>query len=313
MSTIPDLPTLDEDVSMLSSKFGREIANYFSGSPLNRVGFLRADHPFLRSAFSHPTARFLLLNELSPLVDETQKRLGYVSYADVEGFTGPDPFEKTEEELIKNFNSDEERPLILLLGIDEGNKLKAPSASNVFSYKEFKGRPYFAIDVSPRGKLAPAASKIIDEVKAKGYSFSVNQRQMSLVYGEGELCNPIRAYNYLHSLTDLAFFFFFFFFGQRLCMLRLDQCSTGTRGIPFARSAGQRRCRSMREASGPALPPILLAVSSRSGFPVHHGKVFPTFASQGQTLPSLWPWCQQTEQRSCWAETSAFLHTGTVH
>lgn len=186
MSAIPELPVVEEDASMLSSKFGREIANYFAGSPLNRVGFLRADHVFLRSAFSHPSARFLLLNELAPLVDESQKRLGYVSFADVKGFTGADPFEKTEDEMIKNFNSDEEKPLILLLGLDEGNKLNAPKTEETYEYKEYKGRPYFAVDVSAKGKLAGEASKVIESVKAKGFSFFQNQRHMGLEYGEGE-------------------------------------------------------------------------------------------------------------------------------
>lgn len=187
MSVIPDLPIVEEDASMLSSKFGREIANYFAGSPLNRVGFLRSDHGFLRSAFSHPSARFLLLNELAPLVDETQKRLGYVGYSDVKGFTGPDPFEKTEEDMIKYFNSEDERPLILLLGLDEANRLQAPTTEEHFTYKEWKGRPYFAVDVSPRGKLAEGANTLIDAVKTRGFSFFQNQRHMGLAYGEGEL------------------------------------------------------------------------------------------------------------------------------
>lgn len=199
MPTIPDLPVVEEDTSMLSTKFGREIANYFAGSPLNRVGFLRADHTFLRSAFSHPSTCFLLLNELAPLVDETEKRLGYVSYAEVTPLTGSDPFEKTEEEMIKNFNSEEEKPLILLLGIDESNKLQAPKTDDTFAYKEFKGRPYFAIDVSPRGSFADGASKVIESVRTKGYSFFQNQRHMGLPYGEGKLSQASRsADNHIH-------------------------------------------------------------------------------------------------------------------
>lgn len=175
---------------MLSAKFGREVANYFAGSPLNRVGFLRSDHVFLRSAFSHPSTRFLLLNELAPLVDGNEKQLGYVSYADVKSFTGSDPFEKTEEEMIKEFNSEEEKPLILLLGLDEGNKLPAPPADETFSYKEYKGRAYFAVDVSPRGSLAEEANKVIENVKSKGFSFFQNQRHMGLAYGEGARLRP---------------------------------------------------------------------------------------------------------------------------
>lgn len=186
MSTIPDLPVVEEDASMLSSKFGREIANYFSGSPLNRVGFLRSDHVFLRAAFSHPSTRFLLMNELAPLVDESKKRLGYVSHADVKGLTGADPFEIPEEDQIKEFNSEDEMPLILLLGLDEGNKLHAPKTDDLFGYKEYKGRPYFAVDVSPKGKFTEAANKVIEAVKGKGFSFETNQRSMGLPYGEGK-------------------------------------------------------------------------------------------------------------------------------
>ena len=57
----PDLPTLpypEDPTSPLTLKHGRETANYFSGSPLNRLSFLRASTPFLQSAFSHPRARF---------------------------------------------------------------------------------------------------------------------------------------------------------------------------------------------------------------------------------------------------------------
>ncbi|KAK2605490.1 hypothetical protein N8I77_008323 [Diaporthe amygdali] len=187
---IPDLPILEAEDSMLSRKFGRELSNYFAGSPLNRVGFLRSDHAFLRAAFSHPSARFLLLNELAPLVDESQRRLAYVGYSDVKGFTGADPFEKSEEQMIKDFNSEEFHPLILLLGLDEANKLPASASAGdpAFEYKEYKGRPYFAVDVTPpkgaAAEAAQAANKVIDAVKAKGWSFYQNQRHMGLEAGE---------------------------------------------------------------------------------------------------------------------------------
>lgn len=185
-AAIPDLPILEAEDSMLSRKFGRELSNYFAGSPLNRVGFLRGDHGFLRSAFSHPSARFLLLNELAPLVDESQKRLAYVGYPEVTPFTGSDPFEKSEEQMIKDFNSDEFKPLILLLGLDEANKMPDSEGDPVFQYKEYKGRPYFAVDVTPpKGSAAEGANKVIDAVKAKGYSFYQNQRHMGLAAGEG--------------------------------------------------------------------------------------------------------------------------------
>jgi NAD+ diphosphatase len=200
---VPDLPILEAEDSMLSRKFGRELSNYFAGSPLNRVGFLRGDHAFLRSAFSHPSARFLLLSELAPLVDETQHRLAFVNYSEVTPFTGPDPFEKSEEQMIKDFNSDEFHPLILLLGLDEANKVPASADDPAFEYKEYKGRPYFAVDVTPKGAGAEGANKVIEAVKAKGYSFYQNQRHMGLAAGEGKQ-NLEMETSLLHHIPESA-------------------------------------------------------------------------------------------------------------
>ena len=91
----PDLPLpAHPDVdSMLSRKFGREVANYFSGSPLNRLGFLRADHVFLGRALKHPSTSFMLCKDLQPLVQSSDnKKLKYVKFEDVKGIIG----ERTE-------------------------------------------------------------------------------------------------------------------------------------------------------------------------------------------------------------------------
>lgn len=175
---IPDLPNIAADDSMLSRKFGRETANYFSGSPLNRVSFLRSEHAFLASAFSHPTASFLLMNNLSPAVKDAAN-LGYVTKADVEPLTGAEPFRETEEEWAKGFNSDVVSPVILFLGLDE-------KKATGFEYKEFKGAPYFAIDVTPKAGLADKANKVMEAVKAKGLDFSKSARMMTLTASEGE-------------------------------------------------------------------------------------------------------------------------------
>ncbi len=179
----PALPELPVDDSMLSRKFGREVANYFAGNPLNRLSFLRTDHVFLRAAFSHPSARFLLLESLAPTVTEDKPpRLGFVSTDDVVPLTGPDPFVRTEEELIKGYNSEEPRPIVLFLGIDDkglmGNK-------GDFRYKAYEGSPYFAVDVTPKGSLADKAKEIGDAAKAKGLSWHTNARSMTLSAGEG--------------------------------------------------------------------------------------------------------------------------------
>lgn len=169
-SSIPDLPILATDDSMLSRKFGREVANYFSGNPLNRVSFLRADHAFLSSAFTHPSTSFLLLENSSPSVKDSSS-LAYLTKSDIEPLTGSDFFEKTEDEWVKNFNSSVARPVVLFLGLDEKQK-------SGFEYKEYKGTPYFAIDVTPKGDLAEKAKSVVEAVKAKGITFLPGARPL---------------------------------------------------------------------------------------------------------------------------------------
>jgi len=188
---IPDLPQLAAESSLLSQKFGPEIANYFSGSPLNRLSFLRTDHAFLQAAFTHPSASFLLMNELAPLVTAgDSSQLAFVSSSDVTGLTGPEPFVKTEDELIKGFNSTEDRPVILFLGVDEAGSLPSHTESKLlgeeFAYKDYKGIPYFAVEVTPRGTLTGAADGVIAGVKAKGFVFhDASPRHMGLHSGQG--------------------------------------------------------------------------------------------------------------------------------
>ncbi|KAI0013886.1 NUDIX hydrolase domain-like protein [Xylariaceae sp. FL0662B] len=182
---IPDLPVLAEDDSMLSRKFGRETANYFSGSPLNRVSFLRTDHAFLGAAFAHPSASFLLVDNFSPLAKDPAN-LAYVGNGDVIPLTGPEPFKKSEAELIREFNSAVTQPVVLFLGIDE-KKVG-------FEYAEYKGNPYFAVDVTPKGSIAEKAKGVIEAVKAKtGLSFLDGRRLLTLNAPEAAIYAQARA------------------------------------------------------------------------------------------------------------------------
>lgn len=188
----PDLPVLPAEDSMLSRRFGREVANYFSGSPLNRVSFLRTDHVFLRRAFAHPSATFLLLESLAPLTAASDgSRLAYATGAEVQPLTGADPFAKTEEEMIRDFNSEETRPAILFLGVDDQGRLPhRDDGGSPFEYKKYRGSPYFAVDVTPRGSTADAANGVIAAVEAKGLSFFREPRHMGLGAAEGTPPRP---------------------------------------------------------------------------------------------------------------------------
>ncbi|KAK2025783.1 NUDIX domain-containing protein [Colletotrichum zoysiae] len=163
---------VDDPDSMLSRKFGRETVNYFAGSVLNRVGWLRTDHTFLRGAFQFKETKFMLLKDLSPLTNAPTK-VQFVSFDDVKPLTTEDPFGPSEEHLIKNFDSTVTKPLIVFLGLEE-------SANVPFEYKGLKGRPWFAVDVTPRGSYADAANQLIEAQASKGYKFLEGMRPMTL-------------------------------------------------------------------------------------------------------------------------------------
>ncbi|KAF2496929.1 hypothetical protein BU16DRAFT_507644 [Lophium mytilinum] len=175
---MPPQPALPEPAhaeldSMLSRKFGKEVANYFSGSPLNRVSFLRTDHAFLSQALKHPSTSFLLFNDLNPLV-KSPTQLGYSIYKDVQPLIGEDPFKKSEEDLIKEYNSSTYIPQLIFLGLDDRNK-------EGFVYKDhYKGAPYFALDVTPKESVTAAAESLISSLESKGLEFSKGRMHLSL-------------------------------------------------------------------------------------------------------------------------------------
>ncbi|KAI9047359.1 hypothetical protein LZ554_008806 [Drepanopeziza brunnea f. sp. 'monogermtubi'] len=182
--SLPD-PAHSNVESMLSRKFGREVANYFSGSPLNRVSFLRANQEFVTKALTHPSTSFLLLKDLAPLAkDPTQ--LAFVTHKDVRPLIGENPFEKTEEEMLKGYNSATTLPLVLFLGLDEKKR-------DGFEFGIYKGRPFFAVDVTPRGTVEKEAKGVIEEVTKKGNTFVEGRMHMTLNAPEAAIYAHARA------------------------------------------------------------------------------------------------------------------------
>ncbi|KAI9676407.1 MAG: NADH pyrophosphatase [Caeruleum heppii] len=170
----PDLPEAlhPELDSMLSRKFGREVANYFSGSPLNRVSFLRTDNAFLSAAVKHPSTSFLLLRDLAPLAKDPSA-LVYASHSEVEPLIGEDPFDKSEETVLAEYNSSNPVPQLIFLGLDDKSK-------TTFQWKSYRGAPYFALDVTPKGALQAKADGVIAEMERRGSTFVEGRLHMSL-------------------------------------------------------------------------------------------------------------------------------------
>lgn len=179
----PDLPLpAHPDIdSMLSRKFGREVANYFSGSPLNRLGFLRNDHVFLSRALKHPTTSFLLCKDLQPLVQSSDnKKLQYVKYEDIKPVIGEDPYARNEKEMLEMYNSEESVAQMVFLGIDEGRK----DGLDYQGKNRYIGAPFFAVDVSPKGSVKAACEELVKKVETGGVEFGKG-RLMELEASDG--------------------------------------------------------------------------------------------------------------------------------
>ena len=190
--------------SMLSRKFGKEIANYFSGifpttnkpigeyckltcagSPLNRVSFLRTDNGFLSSALKHPSTSFLLFNNLAPLAKDPTK-LHYASYQDVQPLIGENPYAKSEANYIAEYNSAITIPQLLFLGLDESQK-------SDFEWTIYKGNPYFALDVTPKGTIKEPSENLIKAMQSRDYKFIEGRMHTSLPASEAAIYAQARA------------------------------------------------------------------------------------------------------------------------
>ncbi|KAI9828428.1 MAG: NADH pyrophosphatase [Thelocarpon impressellum] len=187
MSAQPELPEpahprLD---SMLSRRFGKETANYFAGSPLNRVSFLRTDHDFLFAAFRHPSTSFVLLRDLSPLAQDG-KKLVFVPHRDVEPLVGADPFNKPEAQLIAEYNSAITTPQLVFLGIDESSK-------EGLAWKRYTGAPFFALDVTPKGSVEAQARGVVAEMERRGLAFLEGRTHLSFPAPEAAIFAQARA------------------------------------------------------------------------------------------------------------------------
>lgn len=173
---VPEAPDLlrlhDDDGSVLAQKFGPGVTNYYSGSPLNRLSFLRDDNAVLSRAFTSPDAQFVALNDFAPLASDT-KTLKPIRLEDFVSVSGPDPFNKSVKDTIAAYDSKATKPLVIFLGIREDEVSE-------FKVREFQGCPWFAVDLTPRGTYADAAKKVIEKLTSNGSFFLQSARQNTL-------------------------------------------------------------------------------------------------------------------------------------
>lgn len=114
----------------------------------------------------------MLFKNLAPL-GKDPTMLEHVSYHEVKPLIGDDPYAQSEEEIISNYHSKATIPQLLFLGIDE-------SQTSGLTYSIYRGAPYFALDVTPKGSVATAANDLITSLESRGLTFIEGRMQTSL-------------------------------------------------------------------------------------------------------------------------------------
>ncbi|KAK9367791.1 NUDIX hydrolase domain-like protein [Lipomyces kononenkoae] len=177
-------------ITPLTKRYGPSIPTYFSGSPLNRVSFLRDNYAFLSKALTNPTTRFLPMEGLEPSTFPDTGLLSTLVYEDVKDAIG-NPFEKPEPEAIAAWDSSKEQPLLIFLGIDE-------SKVGCVTYDEYSGQAYFALDVTvPADPTTPYATNLTDiqkKVEESKAAFSPVRINFMLNYSEAAIYAQARSY-----------------------------------------------------------------------------------------------------------------------
>lgn len=186
---LPVLPFLENDTSMLTRKFGKEVVNYYAGGTLNRYSFLRPDTSFLRKAILSPKSRFIALDKLNPLTTG-KSQLAYLGLEDLKPlFGGSELFKLTEEEEIAQYDSSAVRPLVVFLGLLEGSEGQQEEIATK-DHGPVKGEAYFAVDITVRGANAEAVSAFLKTQEEQGKTIQTNPRSMSLQAEGGESTIP---------------------------------------------------------------------------------------------------------------------------
>ncbi|KAL5338095.1 NUDIX hydrolase domain-like protein [Aspergillus crustosus] len=189
-SQVPNPAHIQAD-TMLARRFGKETVNYYSSSPLNRLSFLRSDHPFLSAAIKHPSTRFVILKDLAPLT-RSPTSLYYAKFDEVRKLVPEAVYETSEEDLIKEHDSRKTEPHLIFLGVDESPQ------ENGFSWKIYSGTPYFALDVSEKGSEEQQANakEVVSGFEGKGLSFL--QARVAMTFSADEAA----IYAQARALTD---------------------------------------------------------------------------------------------------------------
>lgn len=110
----------------------------------------------------------MLFQDLAPLITPA-RRLYLAKHAEVEALVPATAFDKSEEEAIRDYDSGVTRPDLIFLGVDEHAAPDAPEEP-LLEWKTYRGRPFFALDVSERGDETQrtGAAELVKTLEAQG-------------------------------------------------------------------------------------------------------------------------------------------------
>lgn len=168
-------------MASLTQIFGQGHNAYFSNGPITRLSFLRLQHAELDKALTSPTAQILTFEELNPL-RSTDGKLAFLGFDDVAESIGR-PYEKDEKTRIAHFDPSAHHPTLIFLGLD--------LQSSGESFGEYKGVPYFALDVTG-GHYEGVRSA----VKANGRQYTPTRVELTLPHDQSAI------YSHARSLLD---------------------------------------------------------------------------------------------------------------
>ncbi|KAF8070394.1 NUDIX hydrolase domain-like protein [Lyophyllum atratum] len=136
----------------------------FSGSPLNRLSWLRTSHPFLNAIIVSPATRWLVFNSGQPLVlinsgSPINQSLTFLTTKDVRPFLGPEPFfgqGKDEGELVIEYPEVEHSP----------TEAVRHRGIPIVCRREHRRTPYFSMDIADLELTTVQLKEILDATSA---------------------------------------------------------------------------------------------------------------------------------------------------
>lgn len=125
----------------------------------------------------------MVFRNLSPLV-KSPSEIAYARQSDLKPIFPSNPFDKTEEEIVREFNSSTSTPQLVFLGLDESKK-------DGLQHKNYIGAPQFAVDITPKVSYEKEARGVIAEMEKQGLTFIEGMRAMNFPANTGMQWNSV--------------------------------------------------------------------------------------------------------------------------